>query len=157
LQKSDLAKENAFMPEDRNSPLPVYRETFTVPEEAIDRNGHVNNVKYVQWMQDLAVQHWHTVGGRAVNEENSATWVARSHHIEYLQPAFKGDNLEAVTWVSNMRKVRSLRKYAFRRIDDGKIVARGETDWVFVDVTTGRPKAIPSTVNEILPLSEDPL
>jgi acyl-CoA thioester hydrolase len=65
--------------------------------------------------------------------------------------------VEAVTWVNNMRRVRSMRKYAFKRLDDGKIIARGETDWVFVDVSNGRPKAIPESVNGILPLSEDPL
>ena len=145
------------MSEDPTLPLPVYRREFTVPPEAIDRNGHVNNVEYVKWMQDLAVKHWNTVGGQAVNEENGATWVARSHHIEYLQPAFEGDRIEAVTWVNTMRRVRSMRKYAFRRMDDNKLIARGETDWVFVDVQTGRPKSIPQSVHGILPLSEDPL
>ena len=145
------------MSEDLTLPLPVYRREFTVPPEAIDRNGHVNNVEYVKWMQDLAVKHWNTVGGQAVNEENGATWVARSHHIEYLQPAFEGDRIEAVTWVNTMRRVRSMRKYAFRRMDDNKLIARGETDWVFVDVQTGRPKSIPQSVHGILPLSEDPL
>lgn len=145
------------MSESPDKPIPVYRKQFTVPPEAIDRNGHVNNVEYVRWMQDLAVKHWNSVGGQAVNEENNATWVARSHHIEYLRPAFEGDEVEAVTWVNNMRRVRSMRKYAFKRLDDGKIIARGETDWVFVDVSNGRPKAIPESVNAILPLSEDPL
>jgi len=28
---------------------------FTIPENVIDENGHVNNVAYVQWMQDAAV------------------------------------------------------------------------------------------------------
>ena len=145
------------MSEEPKLPLPVYRKEFTVPPEAIDRNGHVNNVEYVKWLQDLAVTHWNTVGGQAVNEENGATWVARSHHIEYLRPAFEGDRIEAVTWVNNMRRVRSMRKYAFRRLDDDQLIARGETDWVFVDVETGRPKSVPESVHAILPLSEDPV
>ena len=145
------------MSEEPKLPLPVYRKEFTVPPEAIDRNGHVNNVEYVKWMQDLAVTHWNTVGGQAVNEENGATWVARSHHIEYLRPAFEGDRIEAVTWVNNMRRVRSMRKYAFRRLDNDQLIARGETDWVFVDVETGRPKSVPESVHAILPLSEDPV
>lgn len=145
------------MSEEPKSPLAMYRREFTVPPEAIDKNGHVNNVEYVKWMQDLAIRHWYTVGGEDVNEENGATWVARSHHIEYLLPAFEGDRIEAVTWVNNMRRVRSMRKYAFRRLDDNKLIARGETDWVFVDVQTGRPRSIPESVHDILPLSEDPL
>ena len=41
----------------------TYRHEFTVPESAVDQNGHVNNVVYVQWMQDVAVLHSDAVGG----------------------------------------------------------------------------------------------
>lgn len=135
----------------------VYRWEFVVPGSAIDENGHVNNVRYVHWMQDLAVRHWCSVGGEAVNAAHGATWVARSHHIEYRRPAFEGDEIEALTWVTNMRKVHSVRKYAFKRVGDGVLLAKGETDWVFVDVASGRPRAIPESVPEILPISEDPV
>lgn len=135
----------------------VYRTTFTVGPESIDANGHVNNVVYVHWMQDVAVAHWKGVGGMAVNAQLNATWVARSHHIEYLRPAFEGDVIEAVTWVATMRRVRSTRRYAFLRKQDGQLIARGETDWVFVDAATGHPKSIPESVPELLPLSDDPL
>ena len=132
----------------------VYRWVFTVPDTAIDENGHVNNVRYVHWMQDLAVRHWRSVGGEAVNTANQATWVARSHHIEYRRPAFAGDTIEALTWVDNMRKVHSVRKYTFTRQEDGALLAKGETDWVFVDSVSGRPRAIPESVPEILPIAE---
>ncbi|MBE9064890.1 acyl-ACP thioesterase domain-containing protein [cf. Phormidesmis sp. LEGE 11477] len=35
----------------------IYRQNITVPPEAIDENGHLNNVTYVQWMQDIAIAH----------------------------------------------------------------------------------------------------
>jgi acyl-CoA thioesterase FadM len=31
----------------------IYSKTITIPATAIDENGHVNNVIYVQWMQDI--------------------------------------------------------------------------------------------------------
>jgi acyl-CoA thioester hydrolase len=37
-------------------PLSIFSYTFTVPQSAIDEYGHVNNVIYVQWMQDAAIQ-----------------------------------------------------------------------------------------------------
>ncbi|NDV62196.1 acyl-CoA thioesterase [Puniceicoccales bacterium CK1056] len=144
------------MSEEDTGPIRIFQKRFTVPRTAIDRNGHVNNVVYVQWMQDLAIKHWQTVGGETVNRDNAATWVARSHHIEYLRPAFEGDELEALTWISNLRRVRSLRKYTFRRVGDKQIIARGETDWVFIDVQSGHPKPIPDSVPAILPISPDP-
>ena len=40
----------------------IYRYEFTVPVEAEDQNGHVNNVEYLRWMQDAAMKHSETVG-----------------------------------------------------------------------------------------------
>ncbi|MCQ3939181.1 MAG: acyl-CoA thioesterase [Chloroflexi bacterium] len=126
----------------------VYSKTITIPSSAIDENGHVNNVMYVQWMQDIAVEHYAAIGGIEAQGPD-ATWVVREHHVAYLLPAFEGEEIEIRTWVENIRKVRSLRKYEFARKSDGKMLVKGETDWVFVDVNTGSPKAIPVEVERI--------
>jgi len=136
----------------RNTPF--YYE-FRVTGDSIDQNGHVNNVVYIQWMQDVAVLHSEKCGGTAAMQQFGATWVVRSHAIDYLSPAFADDLIIAETWVANFRKVRSLRKYKFIRISDGKILARGETDWVFVSVEKGRPLAVPEVVQTCFPLLPD--
>lgn len=123
----------------------IYSKTLVIPENAIDENGHVNNVAYVQWMQDVAVEHYASIGGIAA-QGNESTWVVREHKIEYRLPAFAGEEIEIKTWVENIRRVRSLRKYEFVRKVDGEILVKGETDWVFVDVKTGNPRAVPDTV-----------
>jgi acyl-CoA thioester hydrolase len=140
-----------------SSTAPVYRYEFSVPSEAIDENGHVNNVNYVQWMQDVAVRHFAFIGGVAPMQTLGASWVVRSHSIEYFSPAFAGDQIEVRTWVADIRRVRSLRRYEFVRKADGKLLVRGETDWVFVDAKTGRPLAIPADVAKIFPLLPDGL
>jgi acyl-CoA thioester hydrolase len=124
----------------------IYRHDLQVIPSAIDENGHVNNVQYVQWMQDAAVQHSNASGCTQATIELGATWVVRSHRIEYLRPAFLGDQLVILTWVSNFRKVRSLRKYRFFRESDKAVLANGETDWVLVNAQNGRPLAIPDHV-----------
>jgi acyl-CoA thioesterase FadM len=35
------------------------------------------------------------------------------------------------------------------------LLARGETDWVFVDTASGRPLRIPDGIASLLPLLED--
>jgi len=127
----------------------IYTKTFIIPENAIDENGHVNNVAYVQWMQDIAVEHYESIGGTRPTQLVGATWVVREHRIEYLLPAFAGEAIEIKTWVENIRRVRSLRKYEFMRIADKKTLVRGETDWVFVDMQTGAPRAIPDEVSKV--------
>jgi len=123
----------------------TYTKTIVVPQSAIDENGHVNNVTYVQWMQDIAVEHYSSIGGVEAQRVDT-TWVVREHKIEYLLPAFAGEEIEIRTWVENIRRVRSLRQYEFARKSDGRILVKGETDWVFVDVKTGIPRAVPDEV-----------
>ena len=127
---------------------PVYSKTIHIPESAIDENGHVNNVTYVQWMQDIAVEHYASIGGIEAQGADS-TWVVREHKIEYFLPAFLSEEIEVKTWVENIRRVRSLRKYEFTRTSDGKTLVKGETDWVFVDVKTGSPRAVPEAVIKV--------
>jgi acyl-CoA thioester hydrolase len=75
--------------------------------------------------------------------------VIRTHRIEYLSPAFAGDAITVETWVANFRKVRSLRRYKFIRTANQTILAEAETDWVFVDAATGRPRAIPGEIRKV--------
>lgn len=135
----------------------IYRHEFTVPPSSVDGNGHVNNVEYVRWMQDVAVLHSDNAGCTRATQEARATWVARSHCIEYLRPAFAGDRLAVLTWVCNFRKVRSMRRYKFLRTTDDAVLAEGETDWVFADAQTGRPRSIPESVSSVFMLLPDEL
>ena len=128
----------------------VYQYHFTVPQEAVDNNGHVNNVHYVRWMQDAAISHSEDVRCHELTASCGAIWVVRAHRIEYFRPAFADDEINVLTWVSDFRKVRSLRKYKFVRVSDGAVLAEGETDWVFVDAKSARPRAIPEDVRAAL-------
>jgi acyl-CoA thioester hydrolase len=136
---------------------PVYRFEILVPPEVVDRNRHVNNVAYVQWMQDAALQHSAATGCTRLTEAVGATWVARTHRIEYLSPAFAGDVLTVLTWVADLRKVRSLRRYKFVRAADQRVLAQGETEWVFVEASTGRPRGIPEEIADLFePVPDEP-
>jgi acyl-CoA thioester hydrolase len=140
----------------RPDPGGMFRHRFTVPAEAGDRNGHVNNVVHVQWMQEVAIRHSDATGGTAAMERTGCAWVVRSHKVEYLVPARAGDHVEAVTWVVDFRRVRSLRRYEFVRTSDGKVLARGETEWVAVTVPDGRPTGIPESVRKCFtPLADE--
>jgi acyl-CoA thioester hydrolase len=124
----------------------IHAEEFTVPDSAIDGNGHVNNVAFVQWMQDVATRHFALAGCVEVMRAAGGTWVARSHHIEYLRPAFAGERLRVLTWVADFSRVRSLRRYRFLNVTDGKLLVRGETNWVFINASTGRPASVPEEI-----------
>ncbi len=123
----------------------VYEHSLAVDTSAIDGQGHVSNVEYVRWMQDAAVAHSDTQGWTAERySEIGGTWVVRHHHVEYLKPAFAGDEITIRTWVATMERIRSLRKYRIRRGDE--VVARAETQWVWIEKASGRPRPVPDDV-----------
>lgn len=135
----------------------IHRVELLVEPDAIDVNAHVNNVEYVRWFQQAAIAHADAVGGTRATLDAGASWVVRSHHIEYLRPAFAGEHLTIFTWVSTVRRSSSLRKY--RVVRGREVVARGETVWVFVDAVTGKPRPIPAEVSRVfslVPPAEEP-
>jgi acyl-CoA thioester hydrolase len=124
----------------------IYQYKLTVTEDALDANGHVNNLEYLRWMQSAAVLHSDSQGCTEATTAAGATWVVRTHHVEYLRPAFAGEHIIVLTWVSDFRRVHSLRKYRIIRLEDNAVLVKGETDWVFVDANTGRLRSIPQNV-----------
>jgi acyl-CoA thioester hydrolase len=92
-----------------------------------------------------AIGHAKACDGERLARELGGSWFVRTHRIEYLKPAFVNEEITVLTWVADWRKVRSLRRYRF--MINETVLAEGETDWVFVDARTGRPKQI---TNEIV-------
>jgi acyl-CoA thioester hydrolase len=134
----------------------VFSKRFPVPAEAIDVQGHVNNLAYVGWMQDVAIEHSAAVGWPMRRYlELGAGWVVRSHFIEYLRPAFADEPLGAHTWVPRFDQRSTPRRYLFVRETDRVVLARAETIWVFVDLTSGRRRAIPAELLESFDPVED--
>ena len=134
---------------------PIHTHPLTVTSAAIDANGHANNIDFVRWMQDAAVAHADAVGCTAATRDAGATWVVRSHQIEYLRPAMLDDRIEIRTWISDFRRAFSKRKYEFVRVSDQTILARGETNWVFIEATTGRPRSISPNICGMFELVPD--
>jgi acyl-CoA thioester hydrolase len=137
----------------------IYTYDLIVAQQAIDGNGHVNNVEYLRWMQDAALLHSDSLGCTRATMAVGGKWVIRSHRIEYFRPAFVGEHVAVLTWVSNVRRVQSLRKYKMIRSEDHAVLTEAETEWIFTDTQTGRLRSIPKEVSalfELVPKEEEP-
>ncbi|MDX9834410.1 MAG: thioesterase family protein [Desulfobulbus sp.] len=131
----------------------IGRLKLVVPESAIDANNHVNNVQYVQWMQDAAMFHSASLGWPQERYASiGRTWIIRSHTIEYLHSAYAGDAIIVCTWVADFQKFRTLRKFKFHRPQDDTVLAVAATAFIFCDLHTGRPRSIPPEVLAVYPL-----
>jgi len=134
----------------------IFSREIVVAASDIDVQGHVNNLRYLQWMQDVAVAHSTAQGWpleRYVAEGSG--WVVRSHTITYKRPAFLGEVLTACTWIAGFSPRSSPRRYLFWRAADKCVLAEAETIWVFVDLKTGRPTKVPDALRNAWEIVED--
>ena len=131
--------------------------THTVVDHDLDGLGHANNISYLKWMQSAALAHSAAQGWPVEKYEMlGCGWVVRTHFIEYLVPALLGDTIVVRTWVADMKKVTSLRKFLIVKAGSGDVLARAETNWAFVDYRTGSPKRIPPEVSQAFEIVETP-
>lgn len=122
----------------------TFEHSFLVKSEDIDVQGHVNNVRYVQWIQDVAVAHWQQAATGAQLE--SLTWVVLRHEIDYLRPAFEREELTVRTWVGHASAAKSER---FTEILRGQqILVRAKSIWCALDAKTFRPRRIDDELKE---------
>ena len=127
--------------------MKVFEKEIVVKQSDIDFNSHVNNLKYLEWMINSAMEH-SVINGYGVEyyKSHGVSWVAKSHYIEYKLPAFKDDKLLLKTWIDEIKKVSVIRKYEIYK--DDKLITHGWSEWVFVDMQSKRPKRILSEISE---------
>jgi acyl-CoA thioester hydrolase len=122
-----------------------HREAVRVGPEHLDQFGHTNNVVYLQWLEKVAWSHSIQLGlGFDAYERLGCGCVARRHEIDYLAPTFAGDELQLGTWVAECdQRLTMWRAYQFIRVADARTVLRARTQWVCVDLQSGKPRRMP--------------
>ena len=126
---------------------PIFSYSLTVEADDLDEMNHVNNLIYLKWCLKAAGAHSSYVGWSSQRyHESGFGFVVRAHKIKYKIPALLGDEIVVKTWVANMEKVSSDRRYQILRESDGKRLAEAETTWVFVDFKTLELAKIPEEV-----------
>jgi acyl-CoA thioester hydrolase len=136
---SEPAPEAAW---DAPSPhvLPV-----SVVDAHIDLMRHVNNVHYLQWLEDVAWDHSIALGMAPQDYARLGHgMVVRRHELDYLVPALLGDRVLLATWIVGIDKLSLHRRYQFVRERDGATLFRGATHFVCVDIDSGRVRRMPA-------------
>lgn len=122
-----------------------FSHSFRVRFDDIDEQGHVNNVAYVRWIQDVAVAHWFY----ATNAEQQAkvVWVVLRHEVDYKRQAFENEEIAVTTWVGEWTAVTCERFTEIRRGAD--LLVKARTIWCMLDRETSKPKRITSELKEV--------
>ncbi len=125
----------------------VFRLTFEPTPADIDENGHVNNVVYLRWAQDMGTAHWRSLA--PADAQATWAWIALRHEVDYRRALLPGETAQARTWVSDTAE--GPRFDRFIRIDgpDGQMCAQVRTTWVLIEQATGRPRRVPAWMVEM--------
>ena len=125
----------------------VYRCCFDVRGYELSANGNVHDSVLLYYVQQAAFEASADAGYDTRRYSALGTvWVIRQQTIVYLVPLTFGDTVQAKTWVSDVRRVRSHRETELRRLCDGVLVALAQTDWVYIDVASQFPRRIPPEI-----------
>ena len=123
-----------------------FSHSFRVEQGDIDAQGHVNNVAYVRWIQDVAVAHWVSVTTEDLREK--FTWMLTRHEIDYKKQTFAGDEVTVTTWVGEPTRVSWERFTEIRRGDD--LLVKARSVWCLIDSERSKPTRITSELINLL-------
>ena len=116
-----------------------------LPQAAdIDELGHVNNIVYVRWIQDLAATHWRSI--TTPEERAEVAWVVVRHEIDYKAAARLGDALVGRTWVGDQTAATSVRHTEIVRAGDGRLLMAAQTTWCAIHPADGRLRRMPEAI-----------
>lgn len=135
-----------------------------------DPMGHLNNASYLTYLEQVAFDHAADGGFDrfTLTKQEGALFVVRKHEITYHQPAFEDEWLLIRTWPIDMRGARAFRGYTVSKyhgaregwidrsvpigelpeVDRKDLVVSAETEFAFMNLTSGRPARLPAAFME---------
>ena len=126
--------------------MKIFEHVLEVLRADIDEMGHVNNVIYVRWVQEVAAAHWNHEASFLLKEKYA--WVVLRHEIDYKNPAFLQDRITGITRVGEYNGARFDRYVKITTA--AKILAEAKTTWCLLDAKKLRPTRIPEEIIAIL-------
>ena len=127
----------------------IYSNKYTISKivgpKHIDRLNHVNNVIYLEWVNEIAKLHWDEL---TKDHAQNYYWVVRKHVIEYFKSAFLNDELTISTWVGASKGPLSERFVEIKKGDT--ILVKVNSTWCLIDGQSHRPKRITEDIIQLL-------
>jgi acyl-CoA thioester hydrolase len=119
--------------------------TVDVADDDIDAYGHVNNAVYLRWLDRAAWSHSSQLGVpvEACTRMRRGMAVLRIE-MDFLRAALPRERIEVATWiVESDRKLRVTRRFQLRRATGGGTLARATTQYVCLNLDSGKAARMP--------------
>jgi acyl-CoA thioester hydrolase len=125
----------------------IFVQRFPVDAADIDELGHVNNIVYLRYAQEIAIAHW---SARAMPEMTANyVWVVLRHEADYRAALTMGDEVEVSTWVDEAPQGAAWARFVeIRKAGAEKPSAQIKSNWALLDAKTRRVKRVPQEIVE---------
>ena len=112
----------------------------------LDTLQHVHHAVYLDWVVQVYFDALRLAGYR-LEELRQQSWLTLQggHDIEYFQPAWDNDDIEIVSWVCEMARVRGAWTHEIYHAGTKKLIARDYSMGIFVDAR-GKPVVPPQEI-----------
>lgn len=127
----------------------AFTKNITVTEDDLDELNHVNNVRYIDWVNSVAKSHWLENAPKSITDKYF--WILLSHTIDYKKPAFLNDELVLKTYVRDIKGVTCIRIVEILNAKTNTLLAKSETKWCFMASKTFRPARITEDILKLFP------
>ena len=121
--------------------------SITVTQDDLDELKHVNNVRYVQWIQDISKEHWMTVAPETMRA--GVIWVVMHHNINYKASAQLNDIIKANTYIDKSGGATCVRIVEMHNAKTNILLVRSSTKWCLLNETTLRPTRISESIKQL--------
>ena len=119
-----------------------FRLDFTATPGDIDELGHVNNARWVSWLERLSVAHWEAMTDQATQAR--WFWVIRRHEIDYRANITAGEMAAGTTWVDPAGPQGATWDRLACFESGGRSCVEARTTWAVIDRERGRPVRVPA-------------
>lgn len=127
--------------------MQVYQTELTVSKNDLDELNHVNNVRYVQWINDVAKAHWYNNAPKQLLDDYY--WVVINHNIQYKGAAFLNEILSLKTYVVLSEGVTSTRVVEITNKQTDKLLVKSKTNFCLINSLTNKPSRITPEINSL--------
>lgn len=124
-----------------------FKESFIIPYESTDQNHQLKPVALLQYLQQMAMKHSHSLGyTKEYFDTEQVGWMLHKLQLDCKRlPNFE-DEIEIVTWSQSIIGVKGLRRFEIYHNNEQIIVAN--TLWLFLDMKKRRVKRVPAKIIE---------
>ena len=125
----------------------ILQKNFFVSPSDIDKRNHTNNVKYVQWVNDVAEEHWDITASKEI--KNKFFWVMTEHNIQYKKSAMLNDEIEIKTFISGNEILICERTVEIYNKTNSELLAISKTKWCLINKDSNRPSRVPEEITNL--------